>query len=104
MPNGTKKRSNSNSYPSTDLTKARYSPNTDSNTNAWNGSQADQAQWLNAKLREAEIDYIFNALVATGAIPIWGEALIIAPGHARRRVEPLLACCGGAGHLSAPQT
>ena len=70
MPNGTKKRSNSNSYPSTDLTNARHSPITDSNPNVWNGSQADQAQWLNAKLREAKSDYIFNALVATGAIPI----------------------------------
>ena len=84
MPNGTKKRSNSNSYPSTDPTNARYSPITDSNPNVWNGSQADQAQWLNAKLREAEGDYIFNALVATGAVPITtrGYTAVFGPEHA----------------------
>ena len=84
MPNGTKKRSNSNSYPSTDPTNARHSPITDSNPNIWNGSQADQAQWLNAKLREAEGDYIFNALVATGAVPITtrGYTAVFGPQHA----------------------
>ena len=89
MPNGTKKRSNSNSYPSTDPTNARYSPITDSNPNVWNGSQADQAQWLNAKLREAKSDYIFNALVATGAIPITtrGYTAVFGPQHALEHVS-----------------
>ena len=58
-------------------------------TNVWNGSQADQAQWLNAKLREAEGDYIFNALVATGAVPITtrGYTAVFGPQHALEHVS-----------------
>ena len=84
MPNGTKKRSNSNSYPSTDPTNARHSPITDSNPNVWNGSQADRAQWLNAMIRSADGDYVFNSLVATGAVPITtrGYTAVFGPQHA----------------------
>ena len=84
MPNGMKKRSNSNSYPLTDPTNARHSPTTDSNPNLWNGSQADQRQWLNAMIRSADGDYVFNSLVATGAVPITsrGYTAVFGPQHA----------------------
>ena len=84
MPNGMKKRSNSNSYPLTDPTNARHSPTTDSNPNLWNGSPADQRQWLNAMIRSADGDYVFNSLVATGAVPITsrGYTAVFGPQHA----------------------
>ena len=89
MPNGTKKRSNSNSYPLTDPTNARHSPTTDSNPNLWNGSQADQRQWLNAMIRSADGDYVFNSLVATGAVPITsrGYTAVFGPQHALEHIS-----------------